>query len=95
MLYAGFTKIKALLFNFLTGLFAILGTLVALLVGSRVEDSLCGDAAIGGRGIYLYRRVRLVSELNKESDLLKSVVQLIAIAVGVGLMLLVAMLESR
>jgi zinc transporter ZupT len=37
----------------------------------------------------------LVPELNKESDLLKSVVQLIAIAVGVGLMLLVAMLESR
>jgi len=40
-------------------------------------------------------RFDLVAELNKESDLLKSVIQLIAIAVGVGLMLLVAMLESR
>jgi len=37
----------------------------------------------------------LVPELNKESDLLKSVVQMIAIGVGVGLMLLLALTELR
>jgi zinc and cadmium transporter len=95
LLYAGFTKTKALFFNFLTGLFAILGTLVALLVGSRVEDfsSLMLPLAAGGF-IYIAGS-DLVPELNKESDLLKSVIQLIAIAAGVGLMLLVAMLESK
>ena len=95
LLYAGFTKIKALLFNFLTGLFAILGTLVALLVGSRVEDFSAVMLPLAAGGFIYIAGSDLVPELNKESDLSKSVIQLIAIAVGVGLMLLVAMLESR
>jgi len=35
----------------------------------------------------------LVPELNKESDLFKSVIQMMAIALGVGLMLLLTLLE--
>ena len=74
-------------------LFAILGTLVALLVGSRVEDfsSLMLPLAAGGF-IYIAGS-DLVPELNKEVDLSKSLVQLIAIATGVGLMLLLALVE--
>jgi zinc and cadmium transporter len=95
LLYAGFSKARAIFFNFISALFAILGTIVALLVSSRVEhfSSLMLPLAAGGF-IYIAGS-DLVPELNKESDLLKSVIQLIAIAVGVGLMLLVAMVESR
>jgi zinc and cadmium transporter len=39
LLYAGFTKKKALFFNFLSAVSAILGTIIPLLVGSRVEIS--------------------------------------------------------
>jgi zinc and cadmium transporter len=93
LLYAGFTKTKALFFNFLTGLFAILGTLVALLVGSTVEyfSSLMLPLAAGGF-IYIAGS-DLVPELNKEKELSKSLVQLIAIATGVGLMLLLTLME--
>ena len=93
LLYAGFTKTRALFFNFLTGLFAILGTLVALLVGSRVEhfSSLMLPLAAGGF-IYIAGS-DLVPELNKEVALSKSLVQLIAIATGVGLMLLLTLVE--
>ena len=35
----------------------------------------------------------LVPELNKESNLVKSVIQLVAIGTGVGLMLLLTMLD--
>lgn len=38
LLYAGFTKAKALFFNFLSALCAILGTIISLLVGSTVEN---------------------------------------------------------
>jgi zinc and cadmium transporter len=95
LLYAGFTKTRALFFNFISALFAILGTIVGLLVGSRVEDfsSLMLPLAAGGF-IYIAGS-DLVPELNKESDLFKSVIQMMAIALGVGLMLLLTMVESR
>jgi zinc and cadmium transporter len=92
LLYAGFTKTKALLFNFLTGLFAILGTLVALLVGSRWRISLRMLPLAAGGFIYIAGS-DLVPELNKEVELSKSFVQLVAITTGVGLMLLLALVE--
>ena len=88
LLYAGFTKTRALFFNFLTGLFAILGTLVALLVGSRVEDFSSMMLPLAAGGFIYIAGSDLVPELNKEVELSKSLVQLIAIATGVGLMLL-------
>jgi zinc and cadmium transporter len=70
-----------------------LGTLVALLVGSRAEhfSSLMLPLAAGGF-IYIAGS-DLVHELNKEVELAKSLVQLVAIAAGVGLMLLLALVE--
>ena len=93
LLYAGFTKTKALFFNFLTGLFAILGTLVALLVGSRVEDFSSVMLPLAAGGFIYIAGSDLVPELNKESNLVKSVIQLVAIGTGVGLMLLLTMLD--
>jgi len=93
LLYAGFTKTRALFFNFLTGLFAILGTLVALLVGSRVEHFSLLMLPLAAGGFIYIAGSDLVPELNKESDLFKSVIQMMAIALGVGLMLLLTVLE--
>jgi len=93
LLYAGFTKTRALFFNFLTGLFAILGTLVALLVGSRVEHFSLLMLPLAAGGFIYIAGSDLVPELNKESDLFKSVIQMMAIALGVGLMLLLTLLE--
>jgi zinc and cadmium transporter len=93
LLYAGFTKTRALFFNFLTGLFAILGTLAALLVGARVENFAEVMLPLAAGGFIYIAGSDLVPELNKESDLFKSVIQMMAIALGVGLMLLLTLLE--
>ena len=93
LLYAGFTKTKALFFNFLTGLFAILGTLVALLVGSRVEHFSLLMLPLAAGGFIYIAGSDLVPELNKEVEPSKSLIQLIAIATGVGLMLLLTLVE--
>jgi zinc and cadmium transporter len=95
LLFAGFTKTKALFFNFLSALFAILGTVVSLLVGSKIEDFSMVMLPLAAGGFIYIAGSDLVPELNKESDLFKSVVQMIAIALGVGLMLLLAVLDSR
>jgi len=95
LLYAGFTKQKALFFNFVSALFAILGTLLSLLVGSRVAEFSSIMLPLAAGGFIYIAGSDLVPELNKESTLGKSLVQMLAIAVGVGLMLLLDMLKSE
>ena len=94
LLYAGFTKKKALFFNFLSALFAILGTVISLLVGSSVADFSNVMLPLAAGGFIYIAGSDLVPELNKESTLGKSLVQLLAIGVGVGLMFVLVMLED-
>ncbi len=93
LLYAGFTRTRALFFNFLSGCFAILGTIIALTIGSRVESFSRIMLPLAAGGFIYIAGSDLVPELNKESDLAKSAVQMIAIGVGVGLMLLLTLLK--
>ncbi|MGE5216912.1 MAG: ZIP family metal transporter [Chloroflexota bacterium] len=93
LLYSGFNKRKALLFNFVSGLFAILGTVISLLVGSKVGDFASIMLPLAAGGFIYIAGSDLVPELNKESTLGKSLVQMVAIGLGVGLMLILDMLE--
>jgi zinc and cadmium transporter len=94
LLYAGFTKRKALFFNFVSALFAILGTFMSLLVGSKVAEFSSMMLPVAAGGFIYIAGSDLVPELNKESTLGKSLVQMLAIAGGVGLMLILVMLED-
>jgi zinc and cadmium transporter len=94
LLYAGFAKKKALFFNFLSAVFAILGTVISLLVGTRVADFAGVMLPLAAGGFIYIAGSDLVPELNKESTPGKSLVQMLAIGVGVGLMLLLDMLED-
>jgi zinc and cadmium transporter len=93
LLYAGFTKKKALFFNFLSAIFAIFGTLISLLVGSRGENFSRLMLPLAAGGFIYIAGSDLVPELNKELKLSKSIVQMLAIAAGVGMMLLLTVLE--
>ena len=93
LLLAGFTKKKALCFNFLSALFAILGTVIALLLGSRLEHFAAAMLSLATGGFIYIAGSDLVPELNKEVTASKSIVQIFAIGAGVGLMLLLALLE--
>ena len=73
LLYAGFTKRKALFFNFVSAVFAILGTVISLLVGSRVADFSSVMLPLAAGGFIYIAGSDLVPELNKESTLGKSV----------------------
>ena len=93
LLYAGFTKRKALFFNFVSALFAILGTITSLVVGSRVAEFSRLMLPLAAGGFIYIAGSDLVPELNKEVQLSKSIVQMIAIGVGIGSMLLITLLE--
>lgn len=93
LLYGGFSKFKALFFNFITALTAVVGAIFALLISSYVENItvfLIPFAA--GTFIYIAGS-DLIPEIHKEVDVKKSLLQFIAIILGVAVMLALLFLE--
>jgi len=93
LLYAGFSKGKAIFLNFVTALTAVLGAVVALLLNNFVENielPLVG-LAIGG---FLYiAGSDLIPELHKETRIGVSLMQIISFIIGVAVMALLLLLE--
>lgn len=86
LVYGGFSKSKALYYNFLTALSAVFGTLFVLVVSSgksNVEDFLVPFAA--GGFIYV-ASADLIPELHKHTDPKRSFWQLVTFMLGIGLM---------
>lgn len=93
LIHAGYTKKKALLFNFLSALTAIIGAVLTLLIGSSIEKvhEYLIPFTIGGF-IYI-ATADLIPELKKETDLKKSWFQLVSFILGIGIMALLLLLE--
>jgi len=75
LIYGGFTKKKALTFNFISGMIALLGGLIALIFSSTVELFNMFFLAFSGGGFLYIASTELMPELTKEKNLKKSVVQ--------------------
>ena len=93
LLHAGFTKKRALLFNFLSATLAMLGTVIALAVGSGVSGFVAVVLPLGAGGFIYIAGSDLIPELNKELKPSKSLLQLASMGLGVGLMLLLSLLD--
>lgn len=93
LLQGGFTKGKALLLNFASGLIAILGALATFLLGRSIEniESILIPIAIGGF-IYIAGS-DLIPELHKETKPLKSLIQLLAFILGIAIMAALLLLK--
>ena len=93
LLFAGWTKRKAIFYNFLSALVAMAGAVLTLLIGSSIshlQDYLI-PFTIGGF-IYI-ATADLIPELKKETDLHKSAFQLAALLFGIGVMALFLLWE--
>ena len=93
LIHGGFKRKKALILNFATALTAIAGTIISLLIGSYVENltNVLIPFAIGSF-IYIASS-DLIPELHKETNPIKSVMQLIMLLAGIGIMYLFLLLE--
>ena len=86
LLHAGMKPKKALLFNFLSALTAVVGALLVLVLGLGGHESveMIIPVTIGG---FLYiANADLIPELHKEVKIGNSVIQLISFLLGVGVM---------
>lgn len=92
LLYAGLSKTKALLFNFLSAATAIVGAVVGVVLSGEVtgfHEFIIPFAA----GNFLYiAAANLVPELHRHCKLWDSILHVIAILVGLGVMVLIAVL---
>lgn len=92
LLHGGFSKGKALFFNFVTALTAVFGAVVALLIGSFTENiTIFLVPFAAGTFIYIAGS-DLIPEIHKEVEVKKSLLQFIAIVLGVLVMLLLLFL---
>lgn len=96
LVYGGYSPKKALLFNFLSGLVGVVGAVIALIIGARVEgfaDYLLPITA--GAFIYIAGS-DLIPELNQHHShsASQSALQLLMMVLGASVMLLPGLLES-
>ncbi|MDO8564695.1 MAG: ZIP family metal transporter [bacterium] len=93
LIHAGWSRGRALLWNFLTALSAFIGVLFVLLFGSSIEQLVPVAASITA-GAFLYiAGTDLVPELQRTPGFKKSLIQILSIALGFFVMVLLTFLE--
>jgi zinc and cadmium transporter len=75
LIYGGFTKKKALTFNFISGMIALLGGLMAFIFSNILELFNMFFLAFSGGGFLYIASTELMPELIKEKNLKKSIIQ--------------------
>lgn len=94
LIHAGYSKAKALWFNFLSALAAIVGAFAAFALGSSVEGITLWLIPIAAGGFIYIALSDLIPELHKEGSLRHSALQFLWILVGIVSMVLLLGLES-
>ncbi|MDP3699101.1 MAG: ZIP family metal transporter [Nanoarchaeota archaeon] len=93
LLYAGFSKWKALFYNFLSAATAILGAVIGLILGARSEAFVLFVLPFAAGGFMYIAGSNLIPELHKECGWKESILHLLAFVVGIALMWGILLLE--
>ncbi|MEK6885403.1 MAG: ZIP family metal transporter [Nanoarchaeota archaeon] len=94
MIYAGFSRAKAVMLHFLTGLVAVLGTIIGLTLNRFFVNSEVFLVSIAIGGFIYIAGSDLIPELHKETDTKKSIVQIISFIIGILIMFSLLLLEA-
>lgn len=86
LLYAGYSRRRALFLNFITALTAVFGAVAAILLGARINNFSDLIIPFTAGGFIYIATADLIPELKKETAVHKSVYQLASIIVGVLIM---------
>jgi zinc and cadmium transporter len=94
LLHAGMTPKKALIFNLLSSLTAVVGAIVAYFVGCNVEEFSAYIVPITAGSFIYMAGSDLIPELHHDTNPRKSAVQLLLIIFGIAMMLLMRLGEG-
>jgi zinc and cadmium transporter len=93
LVYGGFSKLKALFFNFASALVAVLGAILTLSLGTKFTNLVPLILPFTAGGFIYIASSDLIPELKKETNIKKSLLQLLGLLLGIGLMLLLTLNE--
>ena len=93
LLYAGFSRSKAIFYNFLSALTAILGALVVLLINFDAINITKFLVPFAAGGFIYVASADLIPEIHKNVDVKKSAFQLVFFVIGIGVMLSLLLFE--
>ena len=93
LIHSGYTKRRALWFNFLSAITSILGLIAVFIFGNIVENVAMWVIPIAAGGFIYISVADLIPELHKTKELKYSIIQLGIIMLGVLLMLLLLLVE--
>jgi zinc and cadmium transporter len=87
LVYGGFSKFKALMYNFISAATAIVGTLIGYAFASRVSNFANLIIPIAAGGFIYIASCDLIPELHKQSDIKKATLSMLFFLFGILLML--------
>lgn len=87
LIHSGFKVKKALWLNFISGLFSVLGALIAIFIGIYSENFVNFIIPITAGGFIYIASSDLIPELKKDIKINKTLKQLLGIFIGLGLMI--------
>jgi zinc and cadmium transporter len=93
LLHSGFSKSRAILFNFFSACIAILGTVLALVIGSSATNFVNIMVPVTAGGFIYIALSGLIPELHKEEKISNSALQLLFLIIGLGIMFLLLLIE--
>lgn len=86
LLYAGFSKWKALFYNFLSAATAIVGAVIGLVLGAKSEAFVLFILPFAAGGFVYIAGSTLIPELHKECGWKESMLHVLAFVTGIALM---------
>ncbi|RME54206.1 ZIP family metal transporter [Candidatus Woesearchaeota archaeon] len=92
LLYSGLNKRKAILFNFISALTAIVGAVIGILMAGNVESFTMFALPFAAGSFVYIAASNLVPELHKDCSMKNSVLHFLAIVAGIGLMILLLLM---
>jgi zinc and cadmium transporter len=95
LVHGGFSKIRALVFNFLSGLLAILGAVIGLVLGDVSENLEVFIISLAAGGFLYIAIADLFPILNKELKFSKSFLQFIFVVIGLTAMFTLTLVEAH
>lgn len=93
LLEGGFSTIKALAFNLLSAFASLVGVVAVFVVGSQIENLNQFLIPFGAGGFIYIAAADLIPHLHKEVQVRKSLLQLLAMCLGVAIMVALVLFE--
>jgi len=93
LVHAGYSRKKAIFFDFTYSLTAVVGALTALVIGSNSQQFMHFLIPFAAGGFIYIAGSDLIPELHKETDERKSAIQLLSFVLGIVVMAAMIFLE--